>query len=171
MSTDTTAAAGSAAPTTKFCGGCALTLDVNQFGLRSIATGRRQARCRKCVSDYNRAHHARNRETVNPVIHRTSRAHREFLISLADGLRHTLACHTCGRVRARGADIMLVPPRELTGQRNLGEVIRNGWSEPRFRALLEATVAHPDGVRCSRCFKRETGLARIQSARAASVDA
>lgn len=143
------------AATTQMCSTCGQDKPVEDFALRSKTGTRRQAKCRQCTKEYNRAYHAANKAKINPRNQATSKDHRTTLLAMVDQVRASATCGSCGA--GNDADIILLPPQGLTDGRNLSEVIRHGWSTSRFTQLLETTLATPGAVLCRTCVGRLNG--------------
>ena len=142
--------------TTKTCSTCKQDKPLDDFALRSKTGERRQAKCRACTKEYNQKYHAANKSEINPRSHATAKSQRTELAALAEAARAAATCAGCGA--GHEADIILLPPTDLTNGRNLSDIIRAGWAADRFTDLLNATLATTEGAMCRRCVGRLNGI-------------
>src|SRR4051812_6985293 len=106
------------------CTGCGLTKNPEQFAYKNKATGRRHARCRECVSAYNRTHHELVKDRVNP---RTARRAHEHKKEVREQVRAYLKGRACGSCERAKSPLIVVVDPALTDGRRFSQLTANGW--------------------------------------------
>jgi hypothetical protein len=132
----------------KVCGKCGRLLALDQFALKSAARGTRQSQCRKCQSDYSRAHHKRygGRFQATRVANRNryiDRARRHVQTYL-----ETHACVDCGE-----RDTTVLEFDHVGGRKRMAVAVLV-YRGPSI-ASLDAEIAKCV-VRCANCHRRKT---------------
>jgi hypothetical protein len=155
------------------CTVCGENKDVEAFGFRNKAAGRRHRKCKTCVAAYGRTHYARNRQTYitrNVGNTRVLRARRRRWVRQ---LWDYLTAHPCVDCGAQDPRILEFDHRDRrTKAESVTLLARRGvrWSR------IEAEIAKCD-VRCANCHRRRTAaqfnwpkLVLSRSNEAAKVD-
>lgn len=156
------------------CTGCGLPKDQDQFAFKNRTTNRRHSRCRDCVSTYNQAHHARNKDRVNKNTSRRAKEHKQEVRAKVREYLEGRACMTCHMAKPRPvgksgqpALIVLVDP-EVTGGRRFSQLVANGWPWRRLEELLRTSP-----LICPSCHGRKVAAqvqANAKQARQERVD-
>jgi hypothetical protein len=131
------------------CTRCGKTLDLTEFNLRDLATGRRRWDCKQCSRTYHRQHYARNKQYYSDKARARHPRDRDALRSAIVAYRRTHPCVDCGE-----ADIAVLDfdhNNSADKRANVGDMLRRrfGWS--RIEAEIEKCV-----VRCADCHRRRT---------------
>lgn len=107
----------------KRCSGCKEMLDVDDFPWKSRAKGIRQARCKACYREYNRAYYAQGERTKQiPRVRSANQANRQRYLDW----KAQQKCANCGESSTECLDLHHIDPSQKDAA--VSTLTTRGWA-------------------------------------------
>src|SRR5260221_6942645 len=133
------------------CRGCGEDKELEAFGFRNKAAGRRHQKCRACVAEYGRAHYERNRQEYITRSACNMRVRRRALKEKVWCYLAENPCVDCGE-----ADPLVLEFDHIDPENKLSEIYSLVQNTYRWNSIL-AEIERCQ-VRCANCHRRRTAL-------------